>query len=123
MLAAITEVTAATESDPITAILTRDWAALGGWSLFIGLVVFVTIGSFREWWVPGPRYRRLEESAQKQSETLATMVQTLDAQVSVNEILKHFFEDTSPLRREVGDEEVKTGRPPRRSRRFGSTNV
>lgn len=107
----------ATESDPITALLTRDWAAFGGWSLFIGLVVFIILGVFREWWVPGPRYHKLEESAQKQSEILATTVQILDTQVSVNEILKHFFEETSPLRREVSDEEIQTARPPRRPSR------
>jgi hypothetical protein len=91
----------AAESDPITALLTRDWAALGGWSLFIGLSVLVVVGAFREWWVPGGRYRRLEDAAKAQSETLATTANALDKQVTANEIVKHFFEETTPRRREV----------------------
>lgn len=89
------------ETDPITAILTRDWAAVGGWSLFLGLALFIVIGAFREWWVPGGRYRRLEDAATKQSDTLSTTAQALDKQVTANEIVKHFFEETTPKRREV----------------------
>lgn len=90
---------AATESDPITAILTRDWAALGGWSLFIGLALLIVIGAFREWWVPGARYRRLEEAAKQNSDTLSTTVGVLDKQVTANEIVRHFFEETTPKRK------------------------
>lgn len=90
-----------TESDPITALMERDWAALGGWSLFLGLCLLVVVGSFREWWVPGGRYRRLEDAAAKQSETLATTAAALDKQVTANEIVKHFFEETTPKRREM----------------------
>lgn len=100
VIAALLAYYAATEPDPITAILTRDWAALGGWSLFIMLCVFIVIGAFREWWVPGGRYKRLEVAAQKQSETLSTTAQALDKQVTANSIVKHFFEETTPKRRE-----------------------
>lgn len=93
--------TVAVGSDPITAIVTRDWAALGGWSLFIGLSLLIVVGAFREWWVPGGRYRRLEDSATKQSDTLATTATALEKQVTANEIVKHFFEETTPKRREV----------------------
>lgn len=101
MFATNTIPTVATGSDPVTAILTRDWAALGGWSLFIGLCLLIVIGAFREWWVPGGRYRRLEDAATKQSDTLATTATALDKQVTANEIVKHFFEETTPKRREV----------------------
>lgn len=87
-------------SDPVTALLTRDWAALGGWSLFIGLAMLIVVGAFREWWVPGARYRRLEVSAEKNSDTLNTTVKVLDKQVAANEITKHFFEETAPKRGE-----------------------
>lgn len=86
-----------TDSDPITALLTRDWAALGGWSLFLGLGLLIIIGSFREWWVPGPRHRRVEEAAAKQSETLSVTADSLKLQIQANEISKHFFEKTIPL--------------------------
>ncbi len=87
--------------DPVSAFLNRDWAAVTGWGLFFMLVVFITIGQFREWWVPGPRYRRLEEAATKQSDTLALTAKTLDEQVRANEITKHFFEETAPRRRDA----------------------
>ena len=88
-----------TGGDPITALLTRDWAAFGGWSLFLGLSLLIVVGSFREWWVPGGRYRRLETSSQAQSETLALTVNLLEKQTTANEITKHFFEETAPKRR------------------------
>lgn len=91
--------TVAEGADPITAIITRDWAALGGWSLFIGLGLFFIIGAFREWWVPGARYRRLEDASKTQSETMSTLSKALDQQVRANEIVKHFFEETVPGRR------------------------
>jgi hypothetical protein len=88
-------------TDPISAVLARDWAAVGGWSLFLGLCLLIVVGAFREWWVPGGRYRRLEDAATKQSDTLATTAAALDKQVTANEIVKHFFEETTPKRREV----------------------
>lgn len=96
----MTPMTIATESDPITAFLTRDWAALGGWSLFVGISLFIVIGAFREWWVPGPRHRRVENSASEQSKTLALTVEALKEQTQANEITKHFFEKTVPKRGE-----------------------
>ena len=94
-------VTTADGADPITALLTRDWAALGGWSLFIMLCVFIVVGAFREWWVPGARYRRLEEASVKQSDLLGTTANALEKQVQANDIVRHFFEETTPRRREV----------------------
>ena len=96
----MTPMTIATESDPITALLTRDWAALGGWSLFVAISLFIVIGAFREWWVPGPRHHRVENSASEQSKTLALTVEALKEQTQANEITKHFFEKTVPKRGE-----------------------
>lgn len=87
--------------DPITAILTRDWAAMGGWSLFIGLGLFVVIGSFREWWVPGARYRRLELAAEKISTANDELRKQNGQLITANEITKHFFEETVPKRGET----------------------
>lgn len=93
---------AATEgSDPISALLNRDWASLGGWSLFVSLCMLIVLGAFREWWVPGARHRRVEEAAAKQSETLASTVEALKQQTTANEITKHFFEETVPKRGEA----------------------
>ena len=91
----------ADDADPITSLLTRDWAAVGGWSLFLGLVILIVIGSFREWWVPGVRYRRLESSAALQSTTLSETVKQNGQLITSNEITKHFFEETTPKRGET----------------------
>lgn len=90
----------AATSDPITAFLTKDWASLGGWSLFILLCMTIVIGAFREWWVPGPRHRRVETAAAEQSKTLAVTAEALKEQTQANEIVKHFFEKTIPTRGE-----------------------
>lgn len=93
-------VTSSDSIDPITALITRDYAAFGGWSLFIGLCLCIVVGSFREWWVPGARYRRLEDSAAKNSEALVNVSDALDKQVTANEITKYFFEQTIPKKGE-----------------------
>lgn len=102
MLSAAVPILAVAEGgDPISAILSRDWASVTGWGLFFMLAMFITLGNFREWWVPGPRYRRLEDSATRQSETLAVTAKALEEQVKANEITKHFFEETAPRRRDA----------------------
>lgn len=100
-LSALTEAT-----DPVSAFLQKDWGAVSGWGLFFALVVFITYGNFKEWWVPGPRYHKLEDAAKLQSETLSLTVKTLDEQVRANEITKHFFEETVPRRRDAPNEQV-----------------
>ena len=87
--------------DPITALLTRDWAAVGGWSILIGFGVFVVIGAFREVWVPGARYRRLELAAQKLSDANEELTRQNGQLITANEITKHFFEATTPKRGEL----------------------
>lgn len=74
----------ASGGDPITAILTRDWAALGGWSLFISLGMYIVVGSIREWWVPGARYRRAEARAEKAEAALKLSQEALEEALSQN---------------------------------------
>lgn len=84
--------------DPLTAILTRDWAALGGWSLFVVLCIYMVVGSIREWWVPGARYRRLENSSVKMLDANIELSKQNGQLIQANEITKHFFEETVPKR-------------------------
>lgn len=85
--------------DPITAFLTRDWAAVGGWGLFFTLVMFITIGAFKEWWVPGPRNRRTEDLLEKSVALNETLAGQNGQLIVGNEITKHFFEETTPKRK------------------------
>lgn len=98
-------------TDPITAIITRDWAALGGWSLFLGLCLLIVVGSFREWWVPGARYRRLELAASKLSTANDDLIKQNGQLITANEITKHFFEETVPKRGELKRENMAEEAP------------
>lgn len=84
--------------DPITAILSRDWAALGGWSLFVLLAIIIVIGAFREIWVPGSRLRRTEELLDKSVELNKSLSDQNGNLVTANQITKYFFEETAPRR-------------------------
>ena len=84
----------------IPSFFTTNFESVGGWSLFIGLCLFITVGNFLEWWVPGRRHRRVEAAAAEQSKTLANAVEALKEQTQANEITKHFFEKTVPKRGE-----------------------
>lgn len=77
--------------DPITAFLTRDWASVGGWSLFIGLVLTIVAGSFRGWWVPGWMYKAQAKTLDEAMAQNRTLLVTAD-------VTKHFFETTAPKR-------------------------
>lgn len=87
--------------DPITDFFQRDWAALGGWSLFIGLCILIVVGAFRETWVPGKRYRRLEDSAAKLITAHDEVVKQNGQLIVANEITAHFFKETTPKRGEA----------------------
>lgn len=87
--------------DPISAIIARDWASVGGWSLFLGLSLFIVLGSFREWWVPGTRYKRMEDAADKVSTANDELLKQNSQLITANEITKHFFEETTPRRGET----------------------
>ena len=88
-------------SDPITAFLERDWAATGGWSLFVMLCILIITSFMRGWIVPGFMFRNLEAASKLQAETLSTLSGTLDKQVQANEISSYFFKETAPKRGEV----------------------
>lgn len=101
----LTPVIVTGEVDPLTAVLTRDWAAVGGWSLFLGLCILIVLGAFREWWVPGSRYTRLESSASKLLES-NNLLTTQNGQLIVaNEITTHFFKETIPKRGEATNDD------------------
>jgi hypothetical protein len=91
MMKAILQLATLTTADPITSILTRDWAAVGGWSLFIGLVLIVVTGSFKGWWVPGWMYKAQAKTLDEAMAQNRTLLVTAD-------ITKHFFEATAPKR-------------------------
>lgn len=97
-------VTVAEGGGPITAFLTRDWAALGGWSLFVMLGMYIIVGSIREWWVPGARYRRLEEASIKMTDANSDLRKQNGQLITANEITRHFFEETVPKRGELRHE-------------------
>jgi len=100
MLTAIAQAVSAEAVDPISALLTRDWAAVGGWSLFLGLCLTIVIGSFREWWVPGARYRRMEEAAVLAAKAIDDLTTQNGQLIVANEITTHFFKETVPKRGE-----------------------
>lgn len=96
------------EPNPIEAVLARDWGAVGGWGLFFTIAMFIIIGSFREWWVPGPRYRRTESLLEKTVDQNKLLTDQNDKLITANEITKHFFEETTPTRsslRNTGDDQ------------------
>ncbi len=71
-------------TDPITALLTRDWAALGGWSLAISLGIYIVIGAVREWWVPGSVHRRVEARAEAAEAALKLTQEALETALDQN---------------------------------------
>jgi len=91
----------AAASDPFSAIIARDWAAVGGWSLFVLLCMIIVTSFMRGWIVPGSMYRSLEAASKLQAETLSTLSGTLDKQVQANEISSYFFKETAPKRGEA----------------------
>lgn len=97
-------VAASTGSDPITALLTRDWAALGGWSLLILTWVVILYGALSERWVPGARYRRLEEASIKMTDANTELRKQNGQLIVSNQITDHFFKETVPKRGETTDE-------------------
>lgn len=91
----------AADGIPIPSFFGVQWDIIGGWALFLGMCLFIVVGAFREWWVPGARYRRLELASAKQADTLAATADALREQTQANEITKHFFEKTVPTRGET----------------------
>lgn len=87
-----------TATDPLTALLTRDWAAVGGWSLFLGMCLLIVIGSFREYWVPGRRYRRLEEAAKESAAATAEALAQNSKLIESNELSGYILKELTSRR-------------------------
>lgn len=110
------------EPDIFTAILERNWAALGGWSLFITLVLAIVF-TIPRWFskeiiVPGEIYRRqviANEKLAAANEALTTQNGQL---ITANEITKHFFQETVPKRGEARGWDIS---PEERERQLGQT--
>lgn len=82
--------------DPLVAILGSNWGSVGGWSLFIGLVIIIVVGSFKEWWVPGNRYRNTERLLSK-SVQLNSDLSGQNAKLLIsNQLTAEFFRKTAP---------------------------
>jgi hypothetical protein len=96
-----TVVTADTSVDPITAILSRDWAAVGGWSLFISLVITILTLVLTDRLVAGSRLRKAEGLAEKQAQTISDLTSALKEQTSANQIVQHFFQEVPQKRGEL----------------------
>ena len=87
--------------DLFNAILARDWGAVGGWSLFIGLGLLIVILVLNERLVPGKALTRLIEANQKLLEANEALTKQNGQLITANEITKHFFQETVPKRGEV----------------------
>ena len=87
--------------DLFNAILARDWGAVGGWSLFIGLGLLIVMLVLNERLVPGKALTRLIEANQKLLEANEALTKQNGQLITANEITKHFFQETVPKRGEV----------------------
>jgi len=82
--------------DPITAFMTRDWAAAGGWGIAIALAGLIITGFFREIIVPGARLRRSEEANKQLLEANAALLAQNDKLLTQASLVEHFFRETLP---------------------------
>jgi hypothetical protein len=89
-------VTPIPSTDPFTAFFNHDWASVGGWSLFIGLVMMIVTGSFREWWVPGPRAKRDVALIAAQQELIKQQSLQITKLTEGNEFTKYVMEKVVP---------------------------
>ena len=85
-------------TDPVTIFLNGDWGRIGGWGLFVSLCLFFVIGAFRETWVPGARYRRLEVAAQALAKANDNLIQQNGLLLKATELQNHFFDENTPKR-------------------------
>lgn len=97
VVASIARVLIHDDVDPITAFFDHDWASVGGWGLLFGfLIVWVGIGSFKEWWVPGPRYRRDQILIAQQQALLLQQSAQITKLTDANELTKYVIEQVVP---------------------------
>ena len=97
--------------DPITAFLTKDWASVGGWSLFIGLALLITTGAFREWWVPGPRAKRSEALIASQQALIRQQSDQISKLTEGNEFTKYVMEQVIPRPSNGGPQSTVSRKP------------
>lgn len=101
--------------DLFNAILARDWGAVGGWSLFIGLGLLIVNLVLSEKLVTGKAYLRQVEANNKllaANEALTTQNGQL---ITANEITKHFFQETVPKRGEAREWDISSSERTRSS--------
>ncbi len=89
MIEIIAQVAATPSIDPFTAIFNRNWADVGGWSLFIGLVILSVTSFMKGWIVPGWMYK-------EQGKTLDQAMEQNRKLLVVSDIVAHFFKSTAP---------------------------
>lgn len=70
-----------------------------GWTPFGGLVLFIIIGGFREWWAPGPAYRRAVTAAISADESLKLTLKQNTALIESNKISDYFYKNVLPVPR------------------------
>lgn len=92
MIEALTQYLVHTDADPITDILNKDWAAVGGWTLAIIVIMINLLGFLTGQVVPGWMYRRISNILDKAMDQNRSLL-------AAAEITKHFFESTAPKRR------------------------
>ena len=106
------------EPDLISAIIARDWAAVGGWSLFVMLGLFLIFAVVSERLVPGRAHRRQIEANEKLSSAVDALTTQNGQLITTNEIVKHFFQETVPKRGEAPEWDTS---PSERTRVRGQT--
>jgi hypothetical protein len=99
--------------DPFTAFFNHDWASVGGWSLFISLCLLIVVGSFREWWAPGPRVKRLEKLVAQQQELIKQQSEQLGKSLDANELTKYVIEQVVPRPSSKGRRSTVAPKSPR----------
>lgn len=82
--------------DPITAILSGQWATVTGWSLWIGTVVVIVSALLTDRLWSGKRGRALQATVDKQQVTIADLTSQNGQLIANNELTKHWFEVTLP---------------------------
>lgn len=84
--------------DPITAILSGQWATVTGWTLWIGTlaVLFSFFLTDRIW--SGKRGRAVQTQLDKALDTTRELVVQNTTLLQNNELTKYWFENTLPAR-------------------------
>lgn len=98
--------TASETADPLLQVLFQNLMSFGDTSLFILLCLYIVLGSVREWWVPGRRYRRLEEASIEMTKANAVLREQNSDLIKSNQITQHFFQETTPKRGGSSNESI-----------------